>query len=534
MHCTHHLLIQQRQLLLEYPPPCVALGRHFLSASTPWFLATPNARGCRPATHCHCRTPSPPSLRTGSLCQQRTHHPQAQQRHPHQLHIPIDTIPSIPIENTIPHTPLLRARSYRAPHDASAPHPFKPLNGYLAVRPEPLPRAPENVFVFRRASDGAPLGWRNVFQLPIQYDVELCRGGVLSADCTALATRLMPASGDLRRRFLVVDAAVQELYGAAIAKYFDHHGIEVHTVVLPGEECNKRMEAVDAILEQLCVFGLLRREPIIGIGGGVLLDIVGLAANLYRRGVPYIRVPTTLLALVDASVGVKNGVDYCSCACGPQKNRVGSFYAPAAALLDKTFIATQDARNVVNGLGEVMKLALVRSAELFCLLEAHGARLVRERFQGADPVADRVIELSIQIMLEELGPNLWEEKLERCVDYGHTFSKILEMEPGADLMHGEAVNVDGALCVVLAANRGLISAAVRDRVFAAMRGVGLPTLHPAVTPAALAQGLADAVQHRNGAQRIPLLTGIGAAVCVNDITPAELEVACAQLWAMHA
>lgn len=101
------------------------------------------------------------------------------------------------------------------------------------------------------------------------------------------------------------------------------------------------MEAVDTILEQLCCFGLRRREPILAVGGGVLLDIVGMAASLYRRGVPFIRVPTTLLALVDASVGVKNGVDYCSCSMGPQKNRVGTFYAPVGAFLDKSFIATQ-------------------------------------------------------------------------------------------------------------------------------------------------------------------------------------------------
>lgn len=101
------------------------------------------------------------------------------------------------------------------------------------------------------------------------------------------------------------------------------------------------MEAVDKILEELCRFGLRRREPILAIGGGVLLDIVGMAASLYRRGVPFVRVPTTLLSLVDASVGVKNGVDYCSCSMGPQKNRVGTFYAPVGALLDKSFIATQ-------------------------------------------------------------------------------------------------------------------------------------------------------------------------------------------------
>lgn len=144
------------------------------------------------------------------------------------------------------------------------------------------------------------------------------------------------------------------------------------------------------------------------IGGGVLLDIAGMGACLYRRGVPFVRVPTTLLSIVDASVGVKNGVDYC---CGitneSYKNRVGSFYAPVACLLDTSFISTQDKRNICNGFGEIMKLALVRSTDLFEILETHGAALVESRFSKSsnvpDGVSDRVVELSIQIMLEELS-----------------------------------------------------------------------------------------------------------------------------------
>lgn len=180
---------------------------------------------------------------------------------------------------------------------------------------------------------------------------------------------------------------------------------------------------MDKLLDELCAYKLRRREPFLAIGGGVLLDIAGMGACLYRRGVPFVRVPTTLLAIVDASVGVKNGVDYC-CAVTDEtyKNRVGAFYAPSACLLDPAFIGTQDARNICNGFGEIMKLALVRSMDLFEILETHGANLVKARFTETsmvpDGVGDRVIDLSIQIMLEELGPNLWEQTLERCVDYG--------------------------------------------------------------------------------------------------------------------
>ncbi|CAM9767483.1 unnamed protein product [Pylaiella littoralis] len=408
---------------------------------------------------------------------------------------------------------------------------FKPLSGYDFAEPEPLARAPKNVFVFK-GKEQQVLGWRNVFDLPVQYDVELCPS-LLSPESRTLSHRFLPEDGP-RRRFVVIDEAVSELYGAKMTKNFGDHGVEVHYVVLPGEEANKRMEAVDKILEELCRFGLRRREPILAVGGGVLLDIVGMAASLYRRGVPFVRVPTTLLALVDASVGVKNGVDYCSCSMGPQKNRVGTFYAPVGAFLDKSFIATQDERNVINGLGEIMKLALVRSTELFSLLEMHGPRLVRERFQGADGVSDRVIELSVQIMLEELGPNLWEHKLERCVDYGHTFSKIIEMEPAADIMHGEAVNVDGFLCLVIAKRRGMISEAVLERVFRVMKNIGLPTIHKGVELALMVKGLSDAVEHRHGKQRVPLLKGgVGSSVCVNDIDAEELKGAIEEAWALH-
>jgi len=177
------------------------------------------------------------------------------------------------------------------------------------------------------------------------------------------------------------------------------------------------------MLDKMCEYKLRRREPFLAIGGGCILDVAGMAACLYRRGVPFVRVPTTLLAIVDASVGVKNGVDYC-CKLTDQtyKNRVGSFYPPSACLLDNSFIASQDKRNVSNGFGEVLKLALVRSEDLFQLLETHGAALIESKFMPTssvpEGVSDRIIELSIQIMLEELGPNLWEFQLERCVDYG--------------------------------------------------------------------------------------------------------------------
>jgi len=415
---------------------------------------------------------------------------------------------------------------------------------------KPLERAPENVFEFSKThkakttvveKTSATLvttkrtvmtrtrGWRNVFTLPISYDVNVIPYGTILDPSNP---QLLEATGKhaegYNRRFAVIDDSIERLYGDKIRQYFAANGIELTTCILSGGEADKRPAAVDKLLDELCAYKLRRREPFLAIGGGVLLDIAGMGACLYRRGVPFVRVPTTLLAIVDASVGVKNGVDYCcDLTNDTYKNRVGSFYAPSSCLLDSAFIQTQDSRNICNGFGEIVKLALVRSVDLFELLETHGKALVESRFAPSPKVptevGTRIIDLSIQIMLEELGPNLWEYKLERCVDYGHTFSKLLEMVPGADIMHGEAVNVDGFFCCIISFLRGYIPRETVERVFWCMKSLKLPTNSADLQSKLAWQSCKDAVEHRHGEQRIPLITDIGESVCVSDITPDELD-----------
>ena len=415
---------------------------------------------------------------------------------------------------------------------------------------KPLERAPENVFVFSKTHtkettevEKTPAalvttkktivtrtrGWRNVFTLPISYDVNVIPYGTILDPSNP---QLLESTGHhpegYNRRFAVIDEAVNKLYGDKIRDYFKVNGIDLTACIITGGEPDKRPAAVDKLLDELCAYKLRRREPFLAIGGGVLLDIAGMAACLYRRGVPFVRVPTTLLAIVDASVGVKNGVDYCCDVTNETyKNRVGSFYAPTSCLLDPAFIETQDERNICNGFGEIVKLALVRSEDLFELLETYGATLVKSRFAPASnvptEVGTRIIDLSIQIMLEELGPNLWENKLERCVDYGHTFSKLLEMVPGADIMHGEAVNVDGFFCCILSYLRGYVTMETVQRVFSVMKSLSLPTNSADLNSKLAWQSCKDAVEHRHGEQRIPLITEIGESICVSDITPEELD-----------
>jgi 3-dehydroquinate synthetase len=361
--------------------------------------------------------------------------------------------------------------------------------------------------------------WTVQCHKPVRYDV-VVMPNLLDPANPALAEAGTHADTDRSatpRRFVVVDANVHSIYGDRLREYFTQRGIVYHLCVLRACESTKNLDSVRRIFGELDAFGIdRRREPIIAVGGGVLLDMVGLASSLYRRKTPYVRVPTTLIGLVDAGIGAKTGVNF-----GAHKNRVGTYEPPVAALLDRSFIVTQSSRELSNGLAEILKIALVKDSVLFDLLESYGTRLLDERLQGLTPAGEsaarEVLRRAVQGMLEELQPNLWEQELERLVDYGHSFSPALEMAALPSLLHGEAVTVDMALTTLISFNRGLVTAAERDRVLAVMRELRLPIWHPACEPDLLYRALAETTRHRNGSQRLPLPSGIGSAKFVNDL-----------------
>lgn len=367
-----------------------------------------------------------------------------------------------------------------------------------------------------------PYQWSVRSSQAVAYDVRMV-DGLLDPENQALIEAGATNRMDRPRRFIVVDATIHELYGLALRQYLDHHNCHYDLCVLPVSEETKTMDAVFTVVSGLNSFGISRRhEPIIGIGGGVLLDIVGLASSLYRRSTPYVRVPTSLIGLVDAGVGAKTGVNF-----EHHKNRLGTYFPSVVALLDRSFLATLDDRHISNGLAEVLKIGLIKDWRLFQLLEEYADLLLAERFQGSNPTGDfvarNVFSRAIGGMLEELQPNLWENKLERVVDYGHSFSPTLEMRALPALLHGEAVSVDMALTTVVAEGRGLVSRRDRERVLDVMRRLRLPIWHPLCEPGLLGEALRDTVRHRDGLQRVPLPVGIGGACFVNDLTVIELS-----------
>ncbi|WP_328345364.1 sedoheptulose 7-phosphate cyclase [Micromonospora sp. NBC_00421] len=315
-------------------------------------------------------------------------------------------------------------------------------------------------------------------------------------------------------RVVVLDHNLVGSYGSRIDAYFRARAVPHRTVVVSGGEQNKTMGQVFQIVSALNNAGTLRvGNPPIAIGGGVALDIVGLAASLYRRGIPHTRVPTTLLSLVDVSVAAKTGVNFQG-----YRNRIGSYSPPPLTLVDLSFLGTVPQRQISNGAGEMLKLGLIKDATLFELLEAGGPDLVNSRFQHSQ-TARHAIGLAIADMIEELRDNLWEKDLRRVVDYGHSFSPLVEMRHVHDLLHGEAVTLDCIFSAVIALRRGHLGHADLQRILDTARGLRLPVWHSAFGDAALLwQALSDTVRHRNGSQNLPLMAGIGRSLFINDLT----------------
>jgi 3-dehydroquinate synthase len=187
-------------------------------------------------------------------------------------------------------------------------------------------------------------------------------------------------------------------------------------------------------------------------------------------------------------------------------------------LIDPSFLATLEARALRCGLAEILKMAIVRDAELFDLVEACHAYLLRSRFVEPRETVDRVLGLAIDRMLDELEPNIFEDvTYQRLVDMGHTFSPVLEGESAFSIAHGEAVAIDMAVSAAVALHLDLLDVSDYERIVHLLRAIGLPVCSPLLTPALVERALAHARRHRGGRANLVVPTAIGAATFVDPV-----------------
>jgi 2-epi-5-epi-valiolone synthase len=342
------------------------------------------------------------------------------------------------------------------------------------------------------------------------YDV------LLSHDVLAASNRTLAGAVGRRRALVVTDTVIDTLHGRQLREYLATLPGPVGVHVAGLSERTKTMATVLAVCDAAQRHGLGRRDPLIAVGGGICTDVVTVAASLIRRGLPYISVPTTLIAQVDAGVGLKGAINF-----GGSKSYLGCFTAPSAVVVDPGFLRTLPAAEVRAGLAEIVKVALVLDGELFDRLATDGAEFAATAFASPPDAGEDVIVRAIGLMLDQLARNPYEDRsLERLVDFGHTFSGALEERSGHRLRHGEAVAVDIAVTCAIGAELGLLTEADLELVLATLLRIGLPLHSPLCTLDALLAGIAGTLRHRDGALNLVVPTAIGAATVVR--TPAEV------------
>ena len=283
---------------------------------------------------------------------------------------------------------------------------------------------------------------------------------------------------------VVTDRHVARHYLKPTVESLKQAGLDPLPIVLPPGERTKTLATVARILDVLAAHKFERRSLLVALGGGVIGDLAGFAASIYQRGIPYVQVPTTLVAQVDSSVGGKTGVDH-----RLGKNLIGAFHQPKAVIIDPFVLHTLPRREWIAGLAEVIKYGIIADETLFSFLEASMPDLLKLDAQAVM----RAVARSCEIKAEVVASDERESDRRRILNYGHTIGHALESLGGyRRLIHGEAVGIGLAAEADLAVHLGFCGQDVSARIRRLVEAAGLPDRVPPRTSFASLWG---AMQH---------------------------------------
>lgn len=325
-----------------------------------------------------------------------------------------------------------------------------------------------------------------------------------------------------RRVAVVTNDVVGPLYLDRLRAALEAAGVQVSAVSLPDGEVHKDWPTLNRIFDMLLAERCERSTTLIALGGGVVGDMGGFAASCYQRGMPFIQIPTTLLAQVDSSVGGKTAINH-----PLGKNMIGAFYQPRLVLADIDTLKTLPARELSAGLAEVIKYGLIRDAEFLGWLERNLERLV-----ACEPdTLAYAIERSCRNKAEVVAVDETEQGERALLNLGHTFGHAIETGLGyGEWLHGEAVAAGTMMAVELSRHLGWLTEADVARVAALFERAGLPVYGPRLGVERYLDLMAHDKKVEAGRLRLILLRSLGQGVIHGDAVPAEIgraiEVRC--------
>jgi 3-dehydroquinate synthase len=318
---------------------------------------------------------------------------------------------------------------------------------------------------------------------------------------------------------LVTDKTVMGLHAAALIDGLHDAGIEVQASVLPPGESSKSLKQAVSLWNWLAQSSIARRDVLVTFGGGVINDTGGWVASGYMRGIPYINLPTTLLAQVDGALGGKVAVNH-----PVAKNLLGAFYQPSGVISNVQYLQTIEDRHLRAGLAESIKKAVIASPDYWTFIEDNVDAILARDVDALE----RLVRCASAIKTALIERDPYEDDLRRPLNFGHTIGHPLETVSGyGPLLHGEAVAFGMVVESRIAANRGLLDEATLERIIALLRRAQLPTtaadLPDVIQPRAVIRAMEKVRLIRAGSLRYVLPMKFGETVIADDVTEAEVE-----------
>ncbi|MEM7627010.1 MAG: 3-dehydroquinate synthase [Planctomycetota bacterium] len=347
-----------------------------------------------------------------------------------------------------------------------------------------------------------------------RYEVTIAPGSL--SRLAELVLEAVPTAG---RAILVTDEGVEPHYARSVAKTLEAGGIETVVAVIPVSEKKKTLGTVRTLYDIMLENKLERGHALITLGGGICGDVAGFAAATYLRGIPFVQCPTSLLAMVDASVGGKTGVNV------PQgKNLIGAFHQPSRVVIDTDVLATLPERELRCGLAECLKHGLIRDASLFDWIIEHAPGILSLHPGTLVELVQRNVQIKANVVMADER-----EAGERAhLNLGHTFAHAIEATSrfGTAYKHGEAVSLGLVAAASFSVNRGLCDASVLERTISGCEAVGLPTKAEHLAPdAILLKTMAMDKKVKGGKIRLVLPTAVGQVTIIDDATTEEVAAA---------
>ena len=315
--------------------------------------------------------------------------------------------------------------------------------------------------------------------------------------------------------FLISDSNVAPLFADGVKKSLIGAGIRPTLITIPAGEKSKTLKQVGAICDQMNTAGIDRKSFVVGLGGGMIGDISGFVAAIYHRGIPHVQVPTTLLAMVDSSIGGKTGVD-----TRAGKNLIGAFHRPSLVIDDLDVLKTLPRRQFNQGFAEIIKHAIIADAKMFRILQSWKA--------GAAPALQRLVKRNVQIKSRIVANDERDRTGQRALlNFGHTVGHAIERAGNyRKFLHGEAVSLGIVAACAISVKRAGLPADQRTAIVDLIARFGLPTRLPQNFPR---KKILDAVKFdkkfESGKIRFVVTPRIGVAYVTDNVTLEDIREA---------